>query len=248
MPGPVRRVAARPGLGAAISLAAWLAASSAALAQDITAPAQPAVSEACELHIWPSEGMVGMKLGMWDNFQPGSGASTVGGQTMVFTAPSATRLLEGSDRASGFAKTADDGPLSGPNQLKRLQDLPLTQLLGLPESMLVVHETPLDNRALGQSARYGDSSANCYAELVISELLHSTEWANGRKLRSYIRFRQFGPDTTVKRQLATWVSIDLKINLEKHPGKAAEAAVEVASAFDSSIRKFSDYLAKAKAK
>lgn len=203
-------------------------------------------AEDCELHIWPSEGLAYVTHGMWDGFQPGSGSSTAGGTTTIFSAEQPQWRIERSDTPPRTVAADGKGPLNPAEQSVRLRKLALGERVGLPQYRTIVHDAPLDNRTIRNTrGRYAESAAPCYADLLVDDLVYSREWANGRKLKSFIRFRDFGAEASPKRSFGTWVQTGLEADPVEHPEQQDKAIEESRAAFDANFQLFVQYLSKA---
>jgi hypothetical protein len=212
-------------------------------------PATAEGTEDCELHIWPSKGLAYVTHGMWDGFQPGSGSSTVGGVTHTLIAEAPQSRIERSDQPASTVAANGTGPLNPAEQSVRLRKLALGDLVGLQHYRSVVHDAPLDNRMIRATpGRYAETAASCYADLLVDDLVYSREWANGRKLKSFIRFRDFGAAASAKRSFGTWVQTDLESDPVEHPEQQDLAIEESRAAFDANLAQFVQYLSKASKK
>lgn len=214
---------------------------SSANAEDINS--SNAQGEKCELHVWPSSGLKQTTASIWDNFQPGSGAiSNGGGGYAIMTVPSATQRIERGQVPTHTVQPALDDPLTTSTQLDTLKSLPLADLYGVIGYVTIFHDEPLDPQFLrATSGRYLQTT-NCYADLVISEVVYSQEAANGQNLKSFFRFRDFSVQQLPVRRLSTWVQSKLS---KPRYGKKADIMAnnsELPQAFAENARKFGAFL------
>lgn len=118
----------------------------------------------------------------------------------------------------------------------------MADLYGVIGYAIIFHDKPLDPQFLRvTSGRYVQTS-NCYADLVISEVVYSQEAANGQNLKSFFRFRDFSSQQQPVRRLATWVQSKLS---KPRYGKKADLLAnntELPQAFAENARKFGDFL------
>jgi hypothetical protein len=119
-------------------------------------------------------------------------------------------------------------------------------MLGVAAYRPVFHDTPLDSRTLKTSqTRYADTAAPCYADLVLSDVVFSREYARGQNLKSFFRFRDFSNHSAPVRRFATWVQNKLATPRE---GKHADLAVsdaELPLALIANAKTFAGFLANA---
>lgn len=198
---------------------------------------QPDEAAVCELHIWATSGMGTTLQTAKDNLDTASLGPFLG---------SSPRQRVEQDRAQvhTFGATSDD-ELDNESQLALLTAMPLPQMLGVPAYRLVIHSGPLDGRTLKTSqARYAESAAPCYADLVLSDVVYSREYARGQNLKSFFRFRDFGSQSTPHRRLATWVKTMLAVPREGKKIDIASSDAELPAALTENAKKFAEYLAK----
>lgn len=193
----------------------------------------------CELHVWASAGMGETLQTASDNLD----TSYMG----ALLARSPQRNIA-TDRADVHTSAAQSGgPLPTGKQIVILSALDLPTLLGVPEYRPVFHDNPLDGLTLrNKPGRYVDTPATCYADLVLSDVVYSREYANGQNLKSFFRFRDFGDTASPQRKLSTWAQTRL---VNARAGKKAnpEASdAELPAALAENARKFAGYFAKVK--
>jgi hypothetical protein len=199
--------------------------------------------EQCELHVWASPGL-GMTLNtLWDNFAPGINAND--GLVGAVVGSPESRLANSQKEARALRAPAS-APLGNAQQLTVLQGLELPALLGVAHYRPVYHPQTLGNAELRSAARYGQSTARCYADLVLSDVVYSREHANGQNLKSYFRFRDFSEDAQPQRRLSTWVQTKLVHPREGKKANPEASDAELPAALAGNARKFAEYLAKAK--
>lgn len=213
---------------AGFALAAVLAASGAV-------PAEAAAGD-CELHVWASPGLGTTLQTARDNV-----TTSYMGMVITSAEQNATR-----DNAPDHTLPATaDSPLPTSLQLQRLRGLPLPELLGIPAYRVIPHDHPLDSQTLRTvGTRYAITKALCYADLVLSDVVFSREYAHGQNLKSFFRFREFTREAAPVRRLSTWAQTKLSF---KRVGKKADipaSDAELLLALDQNVMKFAGYLAK----
>ncbi|MXO66517.1 hypothetical protein [Altericroceibacterium endophyticum] len=165
-----------------IGLAVALNLTGTAIAQDAETPvaaqngatAQPS---ACELHVFP----------------------TTEGQAQTTSLLSGMGVLGAvADAASHKGKNVSDAEYLrdalGPQmQMEALQSVDLPAELSMPADTQIVYETPIADRKITTKAktRLSDSSAPCYAELVITQNLYQKKMIYGRSLNNRFIFKDF---------------------------------------------------------
>ena len=139
-------------------------------------------------------------------------------------------------------------PLDPEIQLQVLREAELPALLGLPGHHPVFHEVALDKTTLRTvQGRYDrETAAPCYADLVLSDVVYSREYANGQNVKAFIRFRDFGTGETITRRYATWIQTDLEYDREKPTASEEEMNAELIAGLATNLRKFGDLLVKRK--
>lgn len=146
-------------------------------APEVAAPA-PAAAPQCELHIWPAERFQAMSSG-W-----GAAFGVIGA-----IADSAGHAEGDKARRSHLASALDSE-----GQLDALQKLDLVGLLRLPPSKIVTHAEALDRKTVNKiKTRRSDSTAPCYSELIVMDVLYHKAAVWGRSLRTGFMVREFTP-------------------------------------------------------
>ena len=184
-----------------------------------TAPAAPATSQACELHVWPAERMNAVTTG-W-----------LGGGLL--------------DAAINSGKNASDkagvaSALDSPTQLDALQSLDLIDLLELqPGTVIVRHEQPLERKTMNKvKTRRSDSAATCYNELIVADVFYQKAAIYGRSLRTLFMLRKFGDDQKIDFEYKAWGGNGLKLFPAKEGEDAIAASDELVTIFK---RNFDEY-------
>ncbi|WP_447724743.1 hypothetical protein [Sphingomonas koreensis] len=210
-----------------------------ALAGLLLAPAA-ADGQACELHIWPSDGLKSVR-------QRGFESSPRGGAIPALILEAQRKGAEKADAraADTLAASGTPEPLDLKRQAAILSELKWSEMLGLPGYRPVFHETPLDSATIRTvKTRYIDSAAPCYADLVVDDVVYSREYARGQNLKTLFRFRDFGDAATPTRSFGTWVQTKLTIFSLDPLNVSAPALDELASALRSNATAFSELLAR----
>jgi hypothetical protein len=163
-------------------------------------PSAPA--DGCELHIWPAERMTSVTTG-W-----------LGGGLLE------AAMNSGKDANN---KTLLASALDSPSQLDALQTLELRTLLPLtPGTTIIRHETPLERKTMNAvKNRRSDSTAQCYSELIVADVMYQKAAIYGRSLRTLFMYRNFGNDQTIDKQYKAWGGNGLKL----FPPKEGEDAI-----------------------
>lgn len=175
-------------------------------------------SETCELHVWP-----GSKLGSvysgWVRGGIVNGAVT------------------GRD---GYPRTPADAINTG-EQAELLAAAELPRLLKLETYRMVMHPEALSSSVIRRTpTRIGDSSAPCYAELIVDDvMIQHDAFVSGKFLKVLFRYREFGPDAAPTRTFGTWVQTRLVKFPPKLPEEEEEALAEIRLAFAKNITAFS---------
>jgi hypothetical protein len=159
-------------------------------------------ADGCELHIWPAERMSSTTTGLF-----GSGLLDV-------------MMHAGRDAAN---KTLMASALDSPSQLDALQALDLKTMLSLtPGTTIVRHDAPLERHTINSiKARRSDSTAQCYSELIVADVMYQKAALYGRSLKTLFMFRNFGNDQTIDKQYKAWGGDGLKL----FPPKEGEDAI-----------------------
>lgn len=204
------------------------------------APAPSDTPPECELHVWPAAGLSLTRQRAHDNLETGYMGPILGttGQGRI-------------ERNTANVNTrgpATGSPLDAEVQLQVLREANLPALLGLPGHRVVFHEQALDKTTLRTvQTRYDrETAAPCYADLVLSDVVYSREYANGQYVKAFLRFRDFGTGDTIARRYATWIQTDLEYDREKPTASEEEMNAELVAGLATNLRKFGDLLAKRK--
>lgn len=187
-----------------------------AAAQDATPPA----AAGCELHVWPSAGLNSAYHG-W--FHGGIANGAVTGR-------------------SGY-------PVMPPELFKPDTQITLATAVHPAAAIrrngyrVVLHGDALPSRVVRTTpGRIGDSTAPCYAELIVEELFFQQDVFSGSYLRTMFRYREFGTDAVPKRVFGTWVQSALKLSPPKTSEEVAPAVKELEAAYGSNFSAFGEAL------
>ena len=200
-------------LAVALSTGAVAKAGTAGQNEPRTAPATAA--DSCELHVWPSEGLGSVR-------QTDANSGILG----LVASNAANKGIKSKSAQNNPAAGDPDAPLSPIKQRQLLAAAPLTDLLSLSGYKVVIHDSALDTMTIRNTkTRYAPSETPCYADLVIDDTTFTTAGVKGTGLRSFIRFRKFGPDAAPTLTYGTWVNTQLKTFslADVNPGEAAVA-------------------------
>lgn len=206
-------------------------------------PTSAPVDKPCELHVWPTENYLGIKMGLLSGF----GA-----------------LGALADMASNKGKVTTIKDLMreylGPQvQMEELEKLDYMAQLGLDSDRyeVIVHEpTPFNedlkdnpelkasvkefNRKLKKDERVSDSTKACYAELVTTHIFYHKAMMYGSNLFTGWIYREFDGDAVIREGKG-----QVKNPLEEFPPKE-EAMIETAQLElrDAYAKDFSEWVVK----
>lgn len=226
-----------------LAVLAALMATSPLAAQDASPPAaeSPSSPSPCELHIWPAAGLSMTRQRAMDNRDTSYiGGGAIGG----LLSTSGRERIENNTANVGTAGPQAESPLGSEAQLKVLADANLPALLGLAGYRPVFHDTALSKTTLRtQQGRYDPAStASCYADLVLADVVYSREYANGQNVKAFLRFRDFASGTAPARRYATWIQTDLEYDREKAEASEAEMNAELVAGLATNLKKFAELL------
>jgi len=187
-------------------------------------PATSTPSPQCELHIWPAERFQAMTTGL------------LGGG-----------LLDAAVHAEGdkARRSRLASALDSEGQLDALQKLDLISLLQLPPSKIVSHSEALDRKTVNKiKTRRSESTAPCYAELIVTDVLYTKAAFWGKSLRTSFMLRQFpagSAEPTIKK---TTGGNGLKVFPAKQGEDTTEADAELVSVFQKNFTEAAENFAK----
>ncbi len=186
-------------------------------------PASPA--DGCELHVWPAERMAAQTTGWL------SGFGVIGA-----IADQSANAKKNSDHQSLLATALDS-----PSQLDALASLDLRSLLSrTPGTTIVMHETPLERHTMNKvKTRRADSTAQCYSELIVADVLYQKAALYGRSLRTLFMFRDFGNDQKIDREYKAWGGNGLKLFPPQEGEDAVAALDELVGVFKGNFDEYS---------
>lgn len=138
----------------------------------LMAPAQAAAEPACSLHVFPTIEGQAQNIGL---FGPGLLNEAINGEKNVSNAEYMREALSPRFQVEAF-KTID-----------------LAKALGMPEGTEIVYEVPIADRDITTKAktRLTDSTATCYAELIVTQNLYQQKIIYGRSLNNRFIFKDF---------------------------------------------------------
>lgn len=216
---------------AALALSPAAQAQDAAAAVSVAAPApstalnqqglQPAAAaDGCELHLWPAERMSSQTSGL---LGPGLLSSAINGK-------------RDSSNQSLMASALDS-----PSQLNALTSLDLRNLLNRsPGTTIVLHETALERHTMNKiKTRRSDSTAQCYSELIVADVLYQKAMMYGRSLRTLFMLRDFGNDQKIDKEYKAWGGNGLKLFPPKEGDDAIAALDELVGVFKGNFDEYS---------
>lgn len=202
-----------------------------------------AVAKPCELHVWPTENYLGVKMGLF------SGFGLVG----------AVIDQEGHKKGVTTVKDLMREYLGPEVQLSELDKLEYIRLLGLDPAkyeVTVQPPTPWNedlkdnpelkaevkafNKKLKGGERLTDSENACYAELVTTHIFYHKAMMYGSNLFTGWVFREFD-GKAVKREGTGQVKNPLEHFPPKEEGMVEAAQIELRDAY---AKDFSEYVAK----
>ena len=183
----------------------------------------------CELHIWPAERMSSVTTGL------------LGGGLL-------DAAIHGDRDASNKAQMAS--ALDSPSQLDALQSLDLSSLLMLkPGTVIIRHETPLERRTISKiETRRSDSTAACYSELIVGDVMYQKAAIYGRSLRTLFLFRDFGNDQKIDFEYKAMGGNGLKLFPPKEGEDAIAALDELVTIFKKNFEEYATNARKAMAR
>jgi len=158
------------------------------------APTAPA--DGCELHIWPAERMRSITTGWL------SGLGVLGA------------IVDSASHAKGDASRMAllSTALDSPTQLDALLALDLRTLVGRTTgTVIVVHDTPVERHTMNKiKTRRSDSSAACYSELIVADVLYQKAAIYGRSLKTLFMLREFDKGQKIAFEYKAWGGNGLK--------------------------------------
>jgi hypothetical protein len=169
----------------------------------------------CELHFWGSE------EALTSNYSGVGGA--VGG------------ALAGS-RPRNKAGLSGDLPMD--IQAEALRRLDLARLLDMPGVQVIEGKRPLAAKAGKPGPRLTDSTAPCYAELVVDMIGYRSHITAGRDFGARYILRRFPAGARIARIVKGGKDVGLKIYPAKKPENHAAGLEELAAAFGKTTERF----------
>lgn len=150
-----------------------------AMAVGLAGPAlaQDAAGEACELHVFPTTEGQAQTTGLL------SGLGVVG---------AVADAAANADRNVSDAEYLRDA--LGPRfQVSAFESIDVAASVGMPEGTEVIYQTPISDRDITTKVktRLSDSTASCYAELIVTQNLYIKRMIYGRSLNNRFIFKDF---------------------------------------------------------
>jgi hypothetical protein len=205
---------------AAVALGVPAAAAMAAVETPAAIAVDDARGPACEIHIWPAEKLGSVFYGWFH------GGLIDGAQT---------------GRAGYPQIPADPLPLS--TQVALLEDVQVDSMVTTARVTRIVHGEPLTSTAIRAGAgRLSDSTASCYAELIVESVKFQQDSFSGGWLNSLIRYRRFGSDAVPVQLFGTYTKTKLTRFPPDSEAEQAAAEAELRAAYVSNIAQFSGAL------
>lgn len=196
-------------------------------------------AKGCELHVWPSSGMTLVRQRASESMGRDGGVLPA-----LIKELQESAAAQGDARASATSAENEERILSTARQVDILRTLPLPQMLHLAGHRMIVHDLPLESRVIRSKARYDGSPSSCYADIVLDDVVYSREFAHGRNLKTFFRFRDFGTDDLPRNSFATWLQTKLTVFSIDPPDLSPDALEEIASALRNNAAQFAELLAK----
>lgn len=185
----------------------------------ISTQAHAQADTVCELHVWPATAPMNLYLGF------GHGG-----------------IIDGSTKGREGYPAAPENPLSSERQAQLLSEAGLPNLLKLPGYRVSLHPQPLDSRTIRTTrGRIAESSASCYAELIVDDLvLNQNRISGGNGLRGSFRFRTFGSDNAPTRAFGSWTLVKLDAFPPAPNEDPGRGTAEIVQAFRTSLVQFAE--------
>lgn len=170
----------------------------------------------CEFHVWPSEGLMSVYHG-WIH------GGIVNGQ------------IQGREGYPALPPS----PIETDVQRRILAESRPERLLGQPGHALIVHEEALSSRAIRTTeVRLTQSTSNCYAELVVDDVVLQQDAVNGAFLKVLFRYRDFGALARPRRTFTSWVQRHIDGLPPRRPEDVDAAIANIREAFREDIGLF----------
>ena len=190
---------------------------SAAAVLPAAAAAQSAAPAACELHFWPA------------GKAHSSNYSGVGG--------AGGGLLAGKRMTGEEALLADLPP---EEQAEALRAIDLRGLLGLPAPVEVILEAgPLESKtAKSQKSRLTASTADCYVELAVKQILYTSHITAGRQFGAKLILRRYSGRNSPARVADGIAGVRVKLYPARTEADRPAANAELKQNFGRTAEKF----------
>lgn len=195
------------------------------LAASTAAPAAAAETEDCELHIWPASGTGANNGGLLSNFGM-VGALADYEQHKDANLRDQVALIEG---------------LTPVKQARVLAAAGVPELLGMAGAQIVFQNDPLAERSIGKmKARRSNSSAPCYAELIVGRNFYQKSALHGRTLATQFTFKDFRTGRSEARVVTARARNPVAGFPPQRPEDAEAAERGLAEAFAANLREFAN--------
>lgn len=182
-----------------------------------------AAGAACELHVWPASGTGANNGGLLSNLGI-AGALADYERHKDANLRDQVALIEG---------------LSPVVQAQLLAQAGVPDLLGMAGARLVFESGPLAVRTIGKvKTRRSDSTADCYAELIVSRNFYQRSTVYGRTLATRFTFKDFRGGRSETRPVSAQARNPVTHFPPERPEDAARAQQGLADAFDANLREF----------
>jgi hypothetical protein len=138
--------------------------------------------------------------------------------------------------------------LDSEGQVEALQQMNLISMLKLPPSKIIAHTEALDRKTVYKNmARRSQSTAPCYAELMVTDVFYQKAAMWGRSLRTSFMLRQFNANgqPAIKKTMG---GNALKIFPAKEGTDSTAADAELVSIFQKNFQEATENFAKQTAK
>ena len=198
----------------------------AGLSAMLASPAAAQDAAPCELHIWPAERMTSVTTGL------------LGGGLLDAALHSGTDATNKASLATA---------LDSPSQLDALKSLDLSTLIALkPGTVVITHDTALERKTMNKvKTRRSDSTAACYSELIVADVLYQKAAIYGRSLKTLFMIRDFGADQKIDFEYKAWGGNGLKLFPPKEGEDAIAALDELNGVFKKNFDEYANNARKA---
>lgn len=175
-------------------------------------------SAVCELHIWPSKGLRSAYYGWFH-----------GG------------LVDGAVTGRDGYPPVPNNALGTDNQIEIIGKIDFSELnLSDPDTQIIVHNESLESRVIRKTeGRIDNSSAPCYAELIIEDIFFQQDAFSGKRLRTLFRYKDFESGDKLTFRYGSWFTSDLAAFPPANEAEVDAAILEITEAFTNTLKDFS---------